>query len=186
MKKIQKSALALFLAIILALQGTEPIFVQAKEMIEDVQINIDFSRPEALTEEEAGIVRQALGEEETAESEHDGEEKESEAAKEQTKEENIFAEETAKEEVELKEPQEYYPLPDEPQGELVDYDAISRTYRTGEQQYTTVYMGRLLWKCRSDSGKSENGRWGQPERTAGIAGKLRSRCQGLYPDGIPQ
>ena len=33
----------------------EPIFVQAKEAIEDVQKNADFSRPEALTEEEAGI-----------------------------------------------------------------------------------------------------------------------------------
>ena len=55
MKRFRKSALALVLALLMALQGTEPIFVQAKEAIEDVQKNADFSRPEALTEEEAGI-----------------------------------------------------------------------------------------------------------------------------------
>lgn len=141
MKRFQKSALALFLAVILALQGTEPIFVQAKEMIEDVQRNVDFSRPEALTEEEAGIAGQGSGEEH-AESEPDGEDKDSEAAEENIKEkENILAEETVKEEAGLREPQEYYPLPDEPQGELVDYDAVSKTYRTGDKEYTTVYGG---------------------------------------------
>ena len=46
----------------MALQGTEPIFVQAKEAIEDVQKNADFSRPEALTEEEAGITDSTSGE----------------------------------------------------------------------------------------------------------------------------
>ena len=55
MKRFRKSAIALVLALLMALQGTEPIFVQAKEAIEDVQKNADFSRPEALTEEEAGI-----------------------------------------------------------------------------------------------------------------------------------
>ena len=53
MKRFRKSAIALVLAVLMALQGTEPIFVQAKEAIEDVQKNADFSRPEALTEEEA-------------------------------------------------------------------------------------------------------------------------------------
>ena len=33
-------------------------------------------------------------------------------------------------EVELKEPQDYYPIPEEPEGELIDYDAISKTYKT--------------------------------------------------------
>ena len=55
MKRFRKSAIALVLALLMALQGTEPIFVQAKEAIEDVQKNADFSRPEALTEEEAGM-----------------------------------------------------------------------------------------------------------------------------------
>lgn len=50
MKRFRKSAIALVLALLMALQGTEPIFVQAKEAIEDVQKNADFSRPEALTE----------------------------------------------------------------------------------------------------------------------------------------
>ena len=49
MKRFRKSAIALVLALLMALQGTEPIFVQAKEAIEDVQKNADFSRPEALT-----------------------------------------------------------------------------------------------------------------------------------------
>ena len=38
MKRFRKSAIALVLALLMALQGTEPIFVQAKEAIEDVQI----------------------------------------------------------------------------------------------------------------------------------------------------
>ena len=33
--------------------------------------------------------------------------------------------------MELKEPQDYYPIPEEPEGELIDYDAISKTYKTG-------------------------------------------------------
>ena len=36
--------------------------LQAKEAIEDVQKNADFSRPEALTEEEAGITDSTSGE----------------------------------------------------------------------------------------------------------------------------
>ena len=43
--------------------------------------------------------------------------------------------------MELKEPQDYYPIPEEPEGELIDYDAISKTYKTGDKQYTTVYGG---------------------------------------------
>ena len=61
MKRFRKSAIALVLALLMALQGTEPIFVQAKEAIEDVQKNADFSRPEALTEEEAGITDNSSG-----------------------------------------------------------------------------------------------------------------------------
>lgn len=44
-------------------------------------------------------------------------------------------------EVELKEPADYYPLPEEPEGELVAYDKESRTYKTGDRQYTTVIGG---------------------------------------------
>ena len=36
----------------------------------------------------------------------------------------------------MKEPQDYYPIPEEPEGELIDYDAISKTYKTGDKQYT--------------------------------------------------
>lgn len=50
-KKITKSILCILLSIMMALQGTEPIFVQAKEMIENAPRDVDFSKPEALTEE---------------------------------------------------------------------------------------------------------------------------------------
>ena len=40
--------------------------------------------------------------------------------------------------VELKEPQDYNPLSEEPEGELVDFDEYSRTYKTGDKQYTTA------------------------------------------------
>lgn len=68
MKRFRKSAIALVLALLMALQGTEPIFVQAKEAIEDVQKNADFSRPEALTEEEAGITDSTSGEQDKSRS----------------------------------------------------------------------------------------------------------------------
>ena len=42
--------------------------------------------------------------------------------------------------MELKEPQDYYPVPEEPEGELIDYDAISKTYKTGDKQYTTCLL----------------------------------------------
>ena len=62
LNRVRKSVTALILASLIALQGTEPIFVQAKEIIEDAQKNAEFSRPEALTEEEAGINDSASGE----------------------------------------------------------------------------------------------------------------------------
>ena len=54
-KRFWKSWLALLLAVILSLQGTEPVFVQAKEISENKIRDVDFSKPEALTAEEAGI-----------------------------------------------------------------------------------------------------------------------------------
>ena len=62
MNRFRKSVTALILASLITLQGTEPIFVQAKEIIEDAQKNAEFSRPEALTEEEAGIKDSTSGE----------------------------------------------------------------------------------------------------------------------------
>lgn len=41
----------------------------------------------------------------------------------------------------LKELADYYLLPEELEGELVECDEESRTYRTGEKQYTTVIEG---------------------------------------------
>lgn len=62
MNRFRKSVTALILASLITLQGTEPIFVQAKEIIEDAQKNAEFSRPEALTEEEGGIKDSTSGE----------------------------------------------------------------------------------------------------------------------------
>ena len=42
--------------------------------------------------------------------------------------------------MELKEPQDYYPIPEESEGELIDYDAVSKTYKTGDKQYTTCLL----------------------------------------------
>lgn len=119
-KRIFKSCIAILLAVILSLQGTEPIFVQAQEAIENMTRDVDFSRPEALTAEEAGI------------------EKENQKPAETVMEE---VQEEPTKEVELKEPKEYYPIPAEPKGQLIAYDKLSRTYKTGEKQYTTVFGG---------------------------------------------
>lgn len=54
-KKLAKTGLCFLLSIMLALQGTGPIFVYAKEVIENTPRDVDFSRPEALTAEEAGV-----------------------------------------------------------------------------------------------------------------------------------
>lgn len=147
MKRFRKSAIALVLALLMALQGTEPIFVQAKEAIEDVQKNADFSRPEALTEEEAGITDSTSGEQDKSQqSDADVQNETTPSENTETQEEQTTpAEETEEnpqeKEVELKEPQDYYPIPEESEGELIDYDAVSKTYKTGDKQYTTVYGG---------------------------------------------
>lgn len=157
-KKQVRPMLCFLLAMLLALQGTEPIFVQAQEMIENRQREVDFTRPEPLTEEEAGIVsggeEQALPQEEQTveqaqpeepEQSADGTGQSQEAAGLQGGEAaGEAAEDPVAEEASgliLKEPSDYYPLPEEPEGELVEYDEESRTYRTGEKQYTTVIGG---------------------------------------------
>lgn len=165
-RRYTKTLLSLLLALLLALQGTEPIFVQAKEAIEEMPRNVDFSRPEPLTETEAGIEESDVAEEteevqkptqeesktnpenappsetstdETAKGEQNGssdqppQAAEGQANDEQTSGsgENEASEPAQSEEknveVELKEPEDYYPLPEEPEGELVDYDLESRT-----------------------------------------------------------
>ena len=135
-KKITKSILCILLSIMMALQGTEPIFVQAKEMIENAPRDVDFSKPEALTEEEVGMDTDSSGEKSKKETESGAEQQAEESQETATKEQK-----TNEPEVELKEPQDYYPLPEEPEGELVDYNEYSRTYKTGDKQYTTVYGG---------------------------------------------
>ena len=160
MKRFRKSAIALVLALLMALQGTEPIFVQAKEAIEDVQKNADFSRPEALTEEEAGITDSTSGEQDKSQqSDADVQNETTPSENTETQEEQTTpAEETEEnpqeKEVELKEPQDYYPIPEEPEGELIDYDAVSKTYKTGDKQYTTVYGG-YVGTYKNENGDTE-------------------------------
>ncbi len=43
-----RTSIALLLAVVLALQGTSPLFVQAKDVVENTPRTVDFSRPEAL------------------------------------------------------------------------------------------------------------------------------------------
>ena len=179
-RRYTKTLLSLLLALLLALQGTEPIFVQAKETIEEMPRSVDFSRPEPLTETEAGIEESDV-EEEPEEVQRPAQEESktnpenappAEIAAEEAgnKEQNEASEQLAQEEaeqpdnakvsgsektdtsqaeqleaenveVEVKQPEDYYPLPEEPEGELVDYDLESRTYKTGDKQYTTVFGG---------------------------------------------
>ena len=55
-KRLAKSFLSFLMAVLLAFQGTGPIFVQAKEAVENIPRTVDFSRPAALISiEEAGI-----------------------------------------------------------------------------------------------------------------------------------
>ena len=51
-----RTSIALLLAAVLALQGTSPLFVQAKDVMGNTPRTVDFSRPEALRSlEEAGV-----------------------------------------------------------------------------------------------------------------------------------
>ena len=151
-RRYMKTLLSLLLALLLALQGTEPIFVQAKETIEEMPRSVDFSRPEPLTETEAGIEESDVAEETENGEQNESSDQPSQVAEEQANDEKTSgsgedkASEAAKPEgenteVELKEPEDYYPLPEEPEGELVDYDLESRTYKTRDKQYTTVFGG---------------------------------------------
>ena len=164
-RRYMKTLLSLLLALLLALQGTGPIFVQAKETVEERPRSVDFSRPEPLTETEAGIEESDVVEETEEEQKPTQEESKtnpenappsdagaeetengnqeqlsdqpSQAPDEQAKDEKTSgsgedkASEEAKSEgenteIELKEPEDYYPLPEEPADELVDYDLESR------------------------------------------------------------
>lgn len=169
-KRFWKSWLALLLAVILSLQGTEPVFVQAKEISENKIRDVDFSKPEALTAEEAGIedktndsaddsketrkkTDSADENGETTEQPEDnletgkdlGENQETDTDGDLTLEDQVQEnpEEETTTEIELKEPADYYPIPEEPEGELVDYDEMSKTYKNGEGTYTTQLGGYL-------------------------------------------
>ena len=61
MKRFRKSAIALVLALRWHYRE-QSLFCTGKRGHEDVQKNADFSRPEALTEEEAGITDSTSGE----------------------------------------------------------------------------------------------------------------------------
>ena len=55
-------------------------------------------------------------------------------------------------EIDLQEPEDLYPLDAEPEGTLVDYDETYRTYKTGDQEYTTVFGG-YVGTYKDDSGE---------------------------------
>lgn len=162
-KRLAKSFLSFLMAALLAFQGTGPIFVQAKEAVENMPRTVDFSRPAALSSlEEAGIEDTAGAEdgqtdgnagsqspedtggtdEGTVPAEEEGQD-EAPVPDTQPEEEQPadMEEEEPPAEVELKEPADYYPIPAEPEGELVAQDKDFRTYKTGEKQYTTVIGG---------------------------------------------
>lgn len=152
MRKRMKGFLSILLVLLIAFQGTGPIFVQAQEIIENQPRDVDFSSPEPLTEEEAGISEEENGElqeetqeqvaqEETIQEETTVEAGNADAGEDLGGSEEPTAEASQTSVAELKEPQDYYPLPEEPEGELVDYDEESRTYRTGDGQYTTIIGG---------------------------------------------
>ncbi len=74
-------------------------------------------------------------------------------------------------EAEGREPEDFYPIPDEPEGELVSFDGGSRTYRTGDGQYTTV-IGGYVGTYQDDGGefKLADNTLVEPETTAYAAG----------------
>lgn len=172
MRKIVRSCLCFLMALLLAFQGTGSLFVQAKETVENSPRDVDMSRPEALTSKEAGIEEPEPENVEAADDKADGETKEDspadqeegkeevqESEEPQIVEETQEPEETAEmeepsEPVEIKEPADYYPLPKEPDGELIEYDKKSRTYKTGEKEYTTV-IGGYVGVYEDEEGKMQ-------------------------------
>ena len=122
MRRFRKPILSFMLAVIMILQEAQPMLVQAKEMLEETQRNTDFSRPEALTEEEAGITDAVSEEQDKNQQLEEDRQDEEEASKKENvdaeiQEEDISLKESKDEspqekEVELKEPQDYYPIPE--------------------------------------------------------------------------
>ena len=86
-RRYMKTLLSLLLALLLALQGTEPIFVQAKETIEEMPRSVDFSRPEPLTETEAGIEESDVAEETENGEQNESSDQPSQVAEEQANDE---------------------------------------------------------------------------------------------------
>ena len=125
-KRIFISCVALLLALILAVQGKEQIFVWLQEVATSFNLPIDFLRPDALGSlDDAGIKdNQGVNDDEI---DYDNSGNENGAEK----------------------PKEYYPIPSglEELGEvaedavLVHYDEYSKTYAIGKEDYVTVFGG---------------------------------------------
>ncbi len=251
-----RTSIALLLAAVLALQGTSPLFVQAKDVMGNTPRTVDFSRPEALRSlEEAGVEegtpqgarsgRTVSGQGEQGgrdgfEESQGGQPQEgtpagtdetnaSDKTSTDDKENPTIGTETNRPdangtkadgssaadvdkagsgadadagadsgaadtdtdadkgndnasdseegkipsdpEAEGREPEDLYPLPEEPEGELVSFDGGSRTYRTGEGQYTTV-IGGYVGTYQDDGGEFQlaDNTLVEPETTAYAAG----------------
>ncbi|MGC4018613.1 MAG: DNRLRE domain-containing protein [Muricomes sp.] len=137
-KRIMKTAISLFMAAVIAGQGTGPIFVYAQDVAENTPRQVEFEHPEAVES-----VDEVLNEEDVRGT---GE------TPTPLKEDNLPAEEQNVQESteegtnqELKEPEDYYPLPEEPEGRLVDFTENSKTYKaeSDDKSYITQFGGYM-------------------------------------------
>lgn len=143
------------MAVMISLQGSEPLFVYAAEKTEEEVREVPFERPEPVKSAEEALQepeKENLETEVPKEESKEEQETEPEVPKEETQteqensqeenQEEIQAEQETTEEtpVEIKEPQEYYPIQKET-GELTAYDYASRTYRQEDGTYNTVIGG---------------------------------------------
>lgn len=146
LKPVLRSLLAILLVVMMVLQGTEPIVALARETIQNMPRYVDFSRPDAVKSlAEVGIEVDDPLLDEPVESPVDAavgvSASESPAAAESETAETIERETEA---IPLREPEDYYPLPDPVDGELVEYTDESKTYKLADGTYHTEiggYMG---------------------------------------------
>ena len=156
-KRTLRTVLSLFMAVIIAGQGTAPLFVYAKEISGNTPRVVEFEQPDAIErvedvlspEEMIGTgepMPQESNHHETSELHDSGNIDDEDVAKEpETENLTEKVEQTATEdsEIGLREPEVYYPLPEEPAGTLVEYDETFKSYKQEDGSYITQYGGYM-------------------------------------------
>lgn len=126
--------ISFFIAILLIFQETAPVFAYGMEALQNMPRYVDFTRPQAVENLEEVIDVEEDDPPEPITDDTDAADGTGHTG------DTADGEGTGLSEEALREPEDYYPIPEAP-GQLVDYDETSRTYHIGDGKYVTEIGG---------------------------------------------